>query len=76
MSEAANQAVWSAVVADLVFVPTNAIPQLWLQLRANGTYLGPPLTDELARADGGVEQAFTSGAVIAWAPGNDAWLDN
>jgi uncharacterized protein with LGFP repeats len=75
VSDLGNQAVWSSVVDGLIFVSTNAIPQLWLKCKADGLYLGPPITDEMARDDGGVEQAFSSGAVIAWTPDAGAWLE-
>lgn len=76
MSDVGNQAVWSAVVDGLTFNPEAAIPQLWAQLRAAGTFLGPPISGELERDGGGVEQSFSSGAVIAWTPDNGAWLDS
>lgn len=72
---AGNQAVWSSVVDGLIFNPSSAIPSLWLEQKNAGLYLGAPITDEMARDGGGVEQAFTSGAVIVWTPEAGAWLE-
>jgi uncharacterized protein with LGFP repeats len=75
MSNLGNQAVWSSVLDGLIFNPEAAIPQLWVEHKNNGLYLGAPITGEMPRDGGGVEQAFTSGAVIAWTPDGGAWLE-
>jgi uncharacterized protein with LGFP repeats len=73
MSDAANQAAWSSVVSSLIFNPETAIVQKWLELKSYGTYIGVPVSDELADPDtGGVQMAFSSGAIIRWDAQNGA----
>ena len=67
MSNVGNQAAWSSVVDGLVFNPDTAICAKWLELKSLGTFIGVPVSDEMADPDtGGVQMAFSSGAVIAW----------
>ena len=70
-----NQAVWSSIVDGLIFNPEHAIPKFWVDCKSNGLYLGAPIIDELAREDGTVEQAFSSGACICWSVERGAWLE-
>lgn len=75
MSNVGDQAAWSSVIDGLIFNPETAIAQLWLQLRGEGTYIGVPVSDELRDDEtGGVQMAFSSGAVIAWDSSNGARL--
>jgi uncharacterized protein with LGFP repeats len=75
MSDVGHQAAWHSVVDGLVFNPETAICRYWLDLKANGTYIGVPVSDEMADADtGGMQMAFSSGAVIAWDATNGASL--
>lgn len=67
MSDVGNQAAWSAVVAGLVWNPDTAMAQRWLQEKSSGNYLGVPVSDEIPDPDtGGVQMAFSSGAIIRW----------
>jgi hypothetical protein len=67
MSDVGNQAAWSSVVDGLVFNPGTAIAQKWLELKSYGTFIGVPVSDELPDPDtGGVQMAFSSGAIISW----------
>jgi uncharacterized protein with LGFP repeats len=67
MSEVGNQAAWSSVVDGLVFNTDTAIAQKWLELKSYGTFIGVPVSDEISDPDtGGVQMAFSSGAVIRW----------
>ena len=46
----------------------NGIYRYWRSLRAADPpeYLGPPITDEIEIAEGVVQRAFASGAIIQW----------
>jgi len=75
MSDVGNQAAWESVIDGLVFNSETAIARYWLDLKANGTYIGVPVSDETLDPDtGGVQMAFSSGAVIAWDSTNGASL--
>jgi len=51
-----------------VFNPETGICGYWLELKANGQYIGAPITEEIQNDDGTIDMAFTSGAVIHWDP--------
>jgi hypothetical protein len=76
MSDVGNQAAWSSVVDGLIFNPDTAIAQKWVELKERyGTFLGVPVSGELEDPDtGGVQMAFSSGAVIKWDPQSGATL--
>jgi uncharacterized protein with LGFP repeats len=54
--------------------PDGAIYKLWVNYRDQGNYLGVPLCPEQDVGNGEVQQAFSSGAVIAWNPVDGARL--
>ena len=56
--------LWRAV-ANIPLNPQAAIYQFWRAQRAQGVYLGAPLTPEI-ETPVGVQQVFSSGAVIVW----------
>jgi hypothetical protein len=64
-----EQAAWSSVVEGLIYNPTTAICAYWRDAKADGTYLGVPVSPELDAGEGAVEMAFSSGAVLRWEPG-------
>ena len=67
MSDAGNQAAWSSVIDGLVFNPETATCAKWLELKSYGTFIGVPVSDEIPDPDtGGVQMAFSSGAIISW----------
>jgi hypothetical protein len=73
MSDVGNAAAWESVVDGLIFNPETAIAQKWLELKSYGTYIGVPVTGEIADDEtGGVQMAFSSGAVIKWDATNGA----
>ena len=76
MSDVGNQAAWESVVTGLVFNPDTAIASKWLELKVRyGTFIGVPVSGELDDPDtGGVQMAFSSGAVIKWDVNNGATL--
>ena len=75
MSDVGNQAAWSAIVDGLIFNPDTAICQFWLGLKNEGTYIGLPVSGEIEDPDtGGVQMAFSSGAVICWDASNGSTL--
>lgn len=69
MSDEGNQAAWSSVVEGLIWNPSTAICAYWLDAKADGTYIGVPVSPELDAGGGAVEMAFSSGAVLRWEPG-------
>jgi len=76
MSDVGNQAAWSAVVSGLIWNPETAICGRWLQEKATGNYLGVPVSDEIADPDtGGVQMAFSSGAIIRWDASNGTSIE-
>jgi uncharacterized protein with LGFP repeats len=67
VSDVGNQAAWSSVVDGLIFNPDTAVAQKWLELKSMGTFIGVPVSDEMQDPDtGGVQMAFSSGAIIKW----------
>ena len=75
MSNVGNQAAWSSVIDGLVFNPETATCAKWLELKSYGTFIGVPVSGELDDPDtGGVQMAFSSGAVIKWDVNNGATL--
>jgi len=67
VSNVGNQAAWSSVIEGLVFNPETATCAKWLELKSYGTFIGVPVSGELPDDDtGGVQMAFSSGAVIRW----------
>jgi hypothetical protein len=76
VSDVGNQAAWSSVIDGLVFNPDTAIAQKWLELKERyGTFIGVPVSGEIPDEDtGGVQMAFSSGAVIRWDSTNGATL--
>jgi len=67
MSDVGNQAAWESVVTGLIFNSDTAMCQKWLELKSLGTFIGVPVSGELPDDDtGGVQMAFSSGAVIKW----------
>lgn len=69
MSDVGDQAAWSSVVAGLIWNPSTAICQYWVEAKVDGRYLGVPVSPELDAGQGAVEMAFSSGAVLRWEPG-------
>lgn len=75
MSNVGNEAAWGTIVSGLIFNPETAVCQYWQQLKDEGTYIGLPVTNEIPDPEtGGVQMAFSSGAVIAWDASNGASL--
>jgi hypothetical protein len=75
MSDVGNQAAWGAIIKGLVWNPDTAVCSYWQQLKDEGTYIGLPVTNEIADPEtGGVQMAFSSGAVIKWDPSNGSSL--
>ena len=67
MSDVGNQAAWESVVQGLIFNSETAMCQKWLELKSLGTFIGVPVSGELPDDEtGGVQMAFSSGAVIKW----------
>lgn len=62
-----DHTIWSAVVPDLPLNPEAALYRFWREQRAQGVYLGVPITGEI-ETEAGTMQAFSSGAVIVWHP--------
>lgn len=56
----------------------NGIYKYWRALKSADPpqYLGPPISDEIAIAEGVVQRAFASGAVIQWSAEGGAELAN
>lgn len=75
MSNVGNEAAWGKIVEGLIFNPETAVCSYWLQLKDEGTYVGLPVSGEIADPEtGGVQMAFSSGAVIKWDAANGASL--
>lgn len=68
MGQAGNQAAWGSVQQGLIFNTDTAIAKYWSDLKSQGQYIGVPISGEVDTGDGGVEMAFSSGAVIRWHP--------
>ena len=56
----------------------NGIYKYWRALKSADPpqYLGPPISDEIGIADGVVQRAFASGAVVQWSADGGAELAN
>lgn len=54
----------------VVYNPNSAIAKHWLWLKAQGTFIGVPIGNELKLDNGTVTQSFTSGAVLRWTGGD------
>lgn len=65
--------LWRAARADLVLYPDAAIYRFWREQRGQGNYLGVPVTPEI-QTGVGIQQAFSSGAVINWSAEGGASL--
>lgn len=75
MSDVGNQAAWQAIVTGLVWNPDTAVCSYWQQLKDEGTYIGLPVSGEVSDPEtGGVQMAFSSGAVIKWDASNGTSL--
>lgn len=75
MSDVGNEAAWGSIVKGLIYNPATAICQKWAELKSQGTYIGLPVTNEIPDPDtGGVQMAFSSGAIIKWDSSNGASL--
>jgi hypothetical protein len=62
--------LWQSVVSTLQFNETLAIPKKWRALKAAGSPIGVPLTDEIELDRGHKAQGFTSGHVLVWVGGD------
>jgi hypothetical protein len=72
-----DQAVWQSVIGDLPFNPDAGIYRYWRSLRQADPpqYIGVPVTPEI-ETEVGVQQGFSSGAVLGWDPENGAYFCN
>jgi hypothetical protein len=72
-----DHALWTSVIPDMPFNPDAGIYRYWRSLRQADPpqYIGVPITYEI-ETDVGVQQGFSSGAVINWSPENGAELAN
>lgn len=70
-----DHALWSSAVPDLPFNPDSAIYKYWRALKQADPpqYIGVPVTPEI-ETEVGVQQGFSSGAVISWSAENGAEL--
>lgn len=70
-----DHAVWSSAGQD--FNPDSAIYKYWRSLRQAdpSQFIGVPITPEI-QTEVGVQQGFSSGAVINWSPDTGAELAN
>lgn len=62
---------WNAT--GIPYNPDSAIAKFWRHLRADGVYVGLPVTPEI-ETPVGVQMAFSSGRVINWNPDDGASL--
>ena len=69
--------VWTSVLPDLPFNPETAVYKYWRSLKAADPpqYIGVPITPEI-ETPVGIQQGFSSGAVINWSPDTGAELAN
>ena len=69
--------LWHAILPDLVLNPDAGIYRYWRSLRMADPpqYLGCPVTPEI-ETEVGVQQGFSSGAVINWSAETGAELAN
>lgn len=67
--------LWRAVIPDLPFNPDAAIYRYWRALKQADPpqYLGCPVTPEI-ETEAGIQQGFSSGAVINWSAETGAEL--
>jgi LGFP repeat len=72
-----DQVLWQSVIADLPFNPDAGIYRYWRSLRQADPpqYIGVPVTPEI-ETEVGVQQGFSSGAVINWSPESGAEFAN
>jgi len=72
-----DDVVWASAIGDGNFNPDGAIYKYWRSLRQADPpqYLGVPVTPEI-QTDVGVQQGFSSGAVISWNADTGAELAN
>lgn len=69
--------LWATVIGESQFNPDGAIYKYWRSLRQAdpAQYLGVPVTPEI-QTEVGVQQGFSSGAVISWNADTGAELAN
>ena len=69
--------LWRAILPDLVLNPDAAIYRYWRSLKQADPpqYIGCPVTPEIATPVG-IQQGFSSGAVLNWSPETGAELAN
>lgn len=60
-----DHVLWSTHLPDLTLNPDAGIYRFWREQRRQGIYLGVPVTPEV-QTPVGVQQGFSSGAVINW----------
>ncbi len=65
----AQAAAYQLANKDTPYNPDAAITKKWLELKQQGTFIGVPIGPEMPLDEGGVAQAFTSGAVLVWRSG-------
>jgi hypothetical protein len=72
-----DDVLWRAVITDLPLNPDGAIYKYWRSLRQADPpqYIGVPVTPEI-ETPVGVQQGFSSGAVINWNSDTGAELAN
>ncbi len=72
-----DQELWTSVIEDLSFNPEAAIYRYWRALKSADPpqYIGVPVTPEI-ETEVGVQQGFSSGAVISWSSETGAELAN
>ena len=72
-----DHVLWTAVIPDLPYNPDAAIPRYWRALRQADPpqYIGCPITPEI-ETEVGVQQGFSSGAVVSWSADTGAELAN
>jgi uncharacterized protein with LGFP repeats len=72
-----DQELWRSVIEDLPFNPDAGIYKYWRALKSADPpqYIGVPVTPEI-ETDVGIQQGFSSGAVIGWSPEEGAYLAN
>jgi hypothetical protein len=72
-----DDVLWATVIGPDHFNPDGAIYKYWRGLRQADPpqYLGVPVTLEI-ETEVGVQQGFSSGAIISWSPETGAELAN
>lgn len=66
MANNVEESTWGYAVANLPLNQDSAIYKYWVDQKAQGVFIGVPVTAEFDVGDGNIEQGFSSGLIVGW----------